>query len=135
MKQSKPSLTLQGDIHQIRTGHVRWGQDTPCWVMLLWEIYLVIFPFFLFFFFVYYVVHLRCQECSKWDSQAARVTVHHHHYHHHHYHHHYYHSPNGIIIIISSSSSLLNFFLKLENNLHHIVFTDFWDHKHSSNTL
>lgn len=123
MKQSKSSLTLQGDVHQIRTGHVRWGQDTPCWVMLLWEIYLVIFPFFSFFFFVYYVVHLRsCQECSKWDSQAARVTVHHHH--HHQYHHHYYHSPNGIIIIISSSSSL-NFFLKLENNLHHIVFTDF----------
>lgn len=73
----------------------------------------------------YYVFHLRsCQECNKWDSQAARVTVHHHHhhYHQHHHHHHYYHSPKGIIIIISSS---FNFFLNLENNLHHIVFTDF----------
>lgn len=61
------------------------------------------------FFCFYYVFHLRsCQECGKWDSQAARVTVQHrhHHYHHHQYYHHhnhchhrYYHPAHSIIII------------------------------------
>lgn len=102
-----------------RQRHVTRGQDTQCWVMLLWEIYLVIFRFFFVFCFVFFILiffflflfcivfHLRsCQECGQWDSQAARVTVHHHHHHyqhhhHHHYcHHHYSHPPYGIIIII-----------------------------------
>lgn len=110
---------------KVKQWHVTLGQDTHCWVMLLWEIYLVIF--FLFFLLLFF--HLRsCQECGQWDSQAARVTVHQyqhdHHQYHHYCHHRYCHPPHGIIIIIILIFFIIifDFLLRLENNLHHVFY-------------
>lgn len=42
----KPQIFSMKTGKDTRTGHVTLGQNTHSWVMLLWEVYLVIFPFF-----------------------------------------------------------------------------------------